>query len=87
MSLRNFVIAGIMGTVIQSYTEIVSNYEYLIDIYGDFSDGRYVQGSVKVILPYVAPFLVSSISGTIVKRDYEKKIGILEKKIEKLEND
>jgi len=86
MSLRNFVIAGIMGTVIQVYSQI-NNPEHFLEIYGDFSDGRYVQGSVKVILPYVAPFLVSSISGTIVKRDYEKKIGILEKKIEKLEND
>ncbi len=86
MNLINFAIGGIMGTVVQAYSQI-TNPEYFLQISQDFSDGRYVQGILKVTFPYFIPFLVSSISGTIVKKDYEQKIGILEEKIKELENE
>jgi hypothetical protein len=84
--MNSIKIAGIMGTAVQLYTQ-ATNPGYLQTIYRDMAEGRYVHGTLKVVIPYVVPYIVSSINKRSMQKFYFEKIKDLESKIRALEDE
>ncbi|MFA6073283.1 MAG: hypothetical protein WC758_04180 [Candidatus Woesearchaeota archaeon] len=71
--------AGVVGTGIHLYSVMLSasHFQGILD---DFSNGHYIQGTLKAVFPYVLPYAVSLYSRREAKRSLVKKIS--EKRIQ-----
>ena len=79
--MKSIGTAFVMGSLVHAYSE-ATNSEYASDLIRDFSEGRYVQGSAKAVVPYVVPFVVSSLSRRSERKKCEREMETLRRGLE-----
>ena len=55
------ITAIVVGGGIHAYTSIL-NHDHFRNIVDDFKDGRYFNGAVKISVPFLLPYAISSFS-------------------------
>lgn len=76
--------AGVVGTGIHLYSLILNN-QHFQGIVDDFSNHKYLQGTLKVAFPLILPYAVSLYSRRKAQKEVQGKISKLEEKIKVLE--
>lgn len=77
-------VAGVVGVGIHLYS-ITLNNEHFNQMYQDFVERRYIQGSLKAFVPFILPYGVSYYSRRKAQKESREKIKDLERRIKELE--
>jgi hypothetical protein len=70
----------VVGTGIHVYSFGINNYHFN-GIYQDFVEGHPIRGTLKVIVPFVLPYVVSLYSRKKAQKESKEKINQLERRI------
>jgi len=78
-------ISLVVGSGIHLYTFVLNNQNHFQNIYDDFTNERYILGTLKALVPYALPYAVSFYARKKAKRESQGKINELENIIQNIQ--